>query len=311
MSHSPAKICVIVPVYNRALLVAATLDSIEKQTSRDFELVLVDNNSTDGTYAVLDQWRSRLQAGGIDTRLISCDTPGAAAARNAGLDICRCEWVMFFDSDDIMPPGHIASALTAIARHPEAELIGWDTVIVEQKGNRSVKTFARHGDQWHNLMHGGMATQRWCARTELIRRAGSWNPDIRFWDDIELGCRILDLKPKISYTGLSGVTVYANPDSITATYASDPARIEPALQSIERVTGRTLWTDLKRAVEYARTARADNSRGKKLMGRLMRRNKGMRKLILGIAYWQTRLGLPGAARLAKPLCTLLGKPKAK
>lgn len=304
MNERPPEISVIIPVFNRAQLVEATLQSIARQTSRDFELILVDNNSTDGTYAVLNHWRERLQDCGIDTRLICCDTPGAAAARNAGLDICRCEWVMFFDSDDIMPQQHIGSALTAISQHPDAKLIGWDVIYVSDNGKRSVKTFARHGDQWHNLMHGGMATLRWCARTELVRQAGGWGEDIKFWDDIELGCRMLELRPEIYYIGLSGVTVIAHTESITATYTCDPSRIEPALRSIERVLGQTVWTDLKRSIEYALTDRAGNPQGRRMMNGLLSRNSGSKKLIYRLAYWQTRLGIPGAARLAKPFCML-------
>ena len=304
MTAKTPTISVIIPVFNREGIVVATLESIAGQTARDFELILVDNNSTDGTYDVLDMWRRKLQADGIDTTLIKCATPGAAAARNAGLAKARGEWTLFFDSDDTMPSGHVSSVLDAIAKRPQAEIIGWDVVYVDTDGKRSVKTFACRGDQWHNLMHGGMATQRWCARTGLVRRIGGWGEGVRFWDDIEIGCRMLALKPEIYHIGLSGVTVMAQTESITATYACDPSRMEPALQSIERVLGQTLWTDLKRAVEYAHTDRAGNPEGRRLMDELLGRNSGPKKLLLRLAYLQTRHGIPGAARLAKPFCML-------
>lgn len=303
MSDTPAMISLIIPVYNRAKLVVPTLESIEGQTSRDFELILVDNNSTDGTYEVLESWCRRMQERDIFTRLIRCVVPGAAAARNAGLEINRCDYVMFFDSDDIMPPQHVASVLNAIGRHPEAELIGWD-VVLDTAGKRTVKTFARRGDQWHNLMHGGMATQRWCASADLLRRAGGWNPEVRYWDDIELGCRMLAQKPVIFYTGVSDVCVICHPESITGTYTCDPSRMEAALRSMESVLRQNVWTDIKRAVEYGLSARCGNSRDKELMSELLRRNKGLKKQLCRIAYHQTRLGIPGAARLLRPFCRL-------
>lgn len=307
MIRTPAKICLIVPVYNRVEIVTTTLESIERQTRRDFDLILIDNNSTDGTYEILESWRKRLSDGGIETRLIRCTIPGAAAARNAGMDINRCEWVMFFDSDDIMPPQHIERILTAIANNPKVELIGWDIVLLDYLGRRTVKTFARHGDQWHNLMHGGMATLRWCAKSDLIRRAGGWNPEVIYWDDIELGSRMLALKPVIYYAGLSDVCVISHPDSITGTYHCDPSRIETSLRSIEAVLEQTLWTDIKRAIEYGLSARCGNDRGKKLMAELLHRTKGLKRELCRIAYLQTRSGIPGAARLVAPFC----KGKAK
>jgi len=304
MAVETGKISVVIPVFNREKLVASTLESMARQTSRDFELILVDNNSTDGTYSTLESWQKKLQGLGIDTVLAKCTTPGAPAARNTGLDLARYEWILFFDSDDIMPPRHIARAIDAINDHPDAEIIGWD-VTYHTNGRRSVKTFARKGDQWHNLMHGGMATQRWCARTELVRRVGGWKLDLRYWDDIELGCRMLALKPVIYYIGLSGIDVIAQEVSITGTYDCDPSRMEPALRSIEQVLGQTVWTDLKRTIEYALTERAGNRQGRAMMAELLSRNSGARKMIYRLAYLQTRLGIPGAARLAKFYFALL------
>ena len=100
---------------------------------------------------------------------------------------------------------------------------------------------------------------------------------------------------------MSGGEVREHGDSITGTYAADPARIEPALGSIGATLGSQALPDLKRAVEYGLSSRAGNSRGRELMGKLLRRNKLPRRLMLWFAYTHTRLGLRGAATLLKPL----------
>ena len=102
-------ITIIVPVYNRAHLVGATLDSIAAQTLRPIHLVLVDNNSQDNTLKVLLDFKKRHQSDDFKVTVLQETRRGAAAARNCGLQEATTEWVMFFDSDDIMAPDLLES----------------------------------------------------------------------------------------------------------------------------------------------------------------------------------------------------------
>ncbi|MDE6485411.1 MAG: glycosyltransferase family 2 protein, partial [Duncaniella sp.] len=93
---------VIIPVYNRASIVEKTLRSIERQTVWPARVILVDNNSTDGTMQVLKRWAEEMTGRGLQVKVLSEAMAGAAAARNRGLDASAAEYVMFFDSDDVM-----------------------------------------------------------------------------------------------------------------------------------------------------------------------------------------------------------------
>ncbi len=73
---------IIIPVHNRKELVGRTLHSLEAQTARPLDIILVDNNSSDGTREELTRWQSSLDAPDFTIRVLDCDTPGAAAARN-------------------------------------------------------------------------------------------------------------------------------------------------------------------------------------------------------------------------------------
>ena len=77
---------VVIPVYNREGIVLRTLESLDRQTCRDFRVVLVDNASTDRTREVLEQWGRRTD---LEVEIICENRPGAAAARAAGLKICK------------------------------------------------------------------------------------------------------------------------------------------------------------------------------------------------------------------------------
>lgn len=288
----PPILTVVIPVYNRAAIVGRTLGSLEAQTTHDFEVILVDNNSCDGTADVLRRWAASAP---VNVRVLTQMRRGAAAARQLGLEACRTEWTMFFDSDDTMAPGHIARALGAVAAHPDADLIGWD-MACNEGGLRMVKRFV--ADQYRSLFNGTMATLSYMGRTEIFRRAGGWNPAVATWDDIELGARILELKPKACrIAGEPTVDVYVQSDSMTAT-ATDACRIEPALRCMASTLGPRCrsWIELKRAIFAASLPAAE---GRRYMEQHL--PEASRPALMRMAYAYTRLGGRGIARILRPL----------
>ena len=94
------EISVIVPVYNTGEFLAACIDSIRNQTFDHFEVLLVDDGSTDGSGKVCDKYAE------IDARIqvIHQENQGQAAARNRAVEQARGEWLCFIDSDDVVHP---------------------------------------------------------------------------------------------------------------------------------------------------------------------------------------------------------------
>lgn len=90
------KISIIVPVYNVEKYLRRCLDSIVAQTFTDWECILIDDGSPDNSGAICDEYAER------DSRfhVIHQENKGVSAARNAGLDVARGEWIGFVDSDD-------------------------------------------------------------------------------------------------------------------------------------------------------------------------------------------------------------------
>lgn len=94
-NHIP-RLSVIIPVYNREYCIAEAIDSVRRQTFSDWELILVDDGSTDKSGAICDSYRIR------DSRIkvIHTENFGVSHARNVGLDHAEGEWLAFLDSDD-------------------------------------------------------------------------------------------------------------------------------------------------------------------------------------------------------------------
>ena len=105
-------VSVIIPTYNRADLVRQALASVKAQTYRDFEIVVVDDGGTDGTYEVLSADRELRVLRHPDRR-------GVSAARNLGVAEARGEWLAFLDSDDLWLPDKLARQISWLESQPE------------------------------------------------------------------------------------------------------------------------------------------------------------------------------------------------
>lgn len=106
-------ISIIVPVYKVEKYLPACIDSILAQTFRDFELILVDDGSPDGCPALCDAAAEKDRR----IRVIHQQNGGLSAARNAGLDIARGEWIGFVDSDDTVAPEMYGTLLELACEH--------------------------------------------------------------------------------------------------------------------------------------------------------------------------------------------------
>ena len=105
---------VIIPVYNKAEYLEKSLDCVYAQTFQDFEIIAVDDCSTDGSLEILQR---QANAGKLRLYQRSVPGPGGYAARNLGVSKSRAEWVVFFDADDSMHDNHLSIFHAAIAEN--------------------------------------------------------------------------------------------------------------------------------------------------------------------------------------------------
>ena len=96
-------ISIIIPVYNVEKFLPQCIDSILAQTYKDFELILVDDGSPDGSPAICDSYAQRDER----VRVIHQKNAGVSAARNNGIEHAKGEWISFVDSDDWVEPSYI------------------------------------------------------------------------------------------------------------------------------------------------------------------------------------------------------------
>jgi glycosyltransferase involved in cell wall biosynthesis len=100
MTTRPPLVSVVIPTYNRWPMIAEAVQSVLSQTFKAFELIIVDDGSTDNTTRLLRSYDSRL-------KIFSQPRAGVAAARNAGVAMSRGKYIAFLDSDDLWSPAKL------------------------------------------------------------------------------------------------------------------------------------------------------------------------------------------------------------
>jgi glycosyltransferase involved in cell wall biosynthesis len=111
---------ILVPCYQRATLLPAALESAVAQERDGVEIIVVDDGSTDETYAVADGYRARHPD---RIRVVRQENRGVTLARAAAFAIARGDYLVFLDSDDLLEPGMIATCRRALAGRPDADLL--------------------------------------------------------------------------------------------------------------------------------------------------------------------------------------------
>ncbi len=110
------RVSVIIPTFNNASLLPETLDSVLAQSCTDFELIVVDDGSTDDTVAMIKRDYPQL-------KYISQLNRGPAATRNAGVTLAQGEFIAFCDHDDLWNPEHLQTLLDGFAAYPDVALV--------------------------------------------------------------------------------------------------------------------------------------------------------------------------------------------
>jgi glycosyltransferase involved in cell wall biosynthesis len=183
-----ASISIIMPCYNAANTIQGAIDSIRNQILRDWELIIVDDGSSDNSVAMI---RSIAEP---RLRLFVQANQGSASARNHGLRHARGHYIAFLDADDSWDPGFLEKMLTALDPHHDAVLAycGWQNLGVEGgRGKPFIPPDYAPLDRSEILLGGC----RWpihgvLVRRDAIEKAGGFDESLKASVDYDLWLRV-------------------------------------------------------------------------------------------------------------------------
>ena len=114
------RVSIILPTYNRSTFLPQAFSSIRSQTLTDWELIVVDDGSTDDTRSLVDGFAAAFPE---QVHYVHQTNQGAYAARNTGLDRARAPYIAFFDSDDVWLGHHLTDCVGALEQNPDVDWV--------------------------------------------------------------------------------------------------------------------------------------------------------------------------------------------
>lgn len=215
----PSAVTVIIPAYNAGTTLAECLDSILGQTHAEWEIVVVDDGSSDDTMAIARRYAAR------DSRIRVLQQPhqGVSAARNLGLTVGRFPWVLFLDADDWALPTHLEKMTAALAADPSLDAVhcGWsiatgDGEVIEEDRCKTT------GDLFHLLArHPAFIVHACLVRRTLVLSVGGFDPaysriqDWVMWQRVaRTGCRFGTVSETLARYRMQAGSVSSEPGEV-------------------------------------------------------------------------------------------------
>jgi glycosyltransferase involved in cell wall biosynthesis len=163
------KISIIIPTFQHGDTIEACLLSLFNQTFKDFEIIVVNDGSTDNTEKILEKYKDRI-------KIINQENLGAPAARNRGFKESSGEFVIFCDADVKAKPKMLAKMLEALEKHPEASFA------------YSSFMWGRKKFALHEFKSEALKKMNYITSTTLIRRHHfpGWDENLKKFQDWDL-----------------------------------------------------------------------------------------------------------------------------
>lgn len=215
-----------VPIYNKEQYLPRCIDSVLAQTVMDYEILLIDDGSADGSGALCDRYAA---ANPDRIRVIHKPNGGLSSARNAGIEAARGAWITFPDPDDWVEPEYAQTFLTLLQEH------GTDMVCtgfwVDESGRRypgyadgPVQIMSGEAGRRSLLLPPGMGGFSWnkCYRVELLHRHGlRFRSDVGAAEDLDFAYRYLRHCADICFCPAKRTYHYEqHPESVTHSFSA-------------------------------------------------------------------------------------------
>ena len=220
---------VVIPAYQAAQYIAATLDSVLAQTFTSYEIIVVNDGSPDSQQleAVLAPYRGRII-------YASQENQGPAGARNTGIRMARGEYVALLDADDLWDPDHLATQLAVLQTDPSIDMVYADARIfggVPEDGRTVMEFCPSEGEVTFESLVTRRCTVHICVslvRRQTLLDAGLFDPAFRGTEDIDMWLRIARRGGHISYQRRVLGSYRRRAGSLSA----DPARLIEGLVAV-------------------------------------------------------------------------------
>jgi glycosyltransferase involved in cell wall biosynthesis len=213
--HTPTPfISVIIPFFNNEEYAERAIESVLQQTFKDFEIILVDNNSTDGTLAILHNYQEKYPE---IIKVLLQTKQGASAARNKGLYEARGEWIQILDSDDEILPEKLANQVP-LTKENEIDLIVGPRSKYKMINNKLQITakYPETENIYKALLLFRIGSTNSCLwKKKTVLEVNGWNENWTSANDYEMFFRLIKKGIKVAFSPFNDSIVHMRTNSLS------------------------------------------------------------------------------------------------
>jgi GT2 family glycosyltransferase len=192
MESSSPTISVLIPVWHAVRFLPAALDSVLAQTFADFEVVAIDDGTSDGSAEVLAAFAARDSR----VRMVRQENRGIVASLNRALELARAPFVARMDHDDVSRPDRFAKQIAYLRQHPDVAAVSGAMDVIDQEGIylRTEEFPTLPAAVESELMYRNCVCHpAVMARTEALRKVGGYRKNAQFAEDYDLWLRLSEV----------------------------------------------------------------------------------------------------------------------
>ena len=224
-------VSVVIPTHNRRKSLTRAVDSVQAQTVRDWELLIVDDGSSDGTY------RDWSEPGDPRIRYLRTEHRGVSAARNLGIRESRFPWISFLDSDDTWLPKKLETQLSALESHSGYLAVHSDEIWIRRGRRVNPKKIHRKYGGWvyrYSLPRCVISPSSILLSRELLDRCGAFDESFPVCEDYELWLRMFARYPICFVDRPLLVKTGGHADQLSrSTWGLDRFRVRAMVKTVE------------------------------------------------------------------------------
>ncbi|WP_333808149.1 glycosyltransferase family 2 protein [Flavobacterium sp.] len=212
------KISVVIPLYNKDFIISETLNSVLAQTFTDFEVIIVNDGSTDNSLEVVSQYTDDR------IRLYNQENSGVSKTRNVGIEYAKGELIAFLDADDYWYPNHLEELYQLYIDFPNCGIYCNRYIIKTTTKHFQKPIFNGIDDNFRGIVPNYFYSNKpfritWTSalmiEKMILKKLGGFNENVEVVEDIELWIKIGLLYPVAITNKLTALYNFNSPNSLT------------------------------------------------------------------------------------------------
>ena len=251
--NTQPRVSICIPAYNAGRFIGETLASVRRQEFQDWELIVTEDGSDDGTAEIVNAFAGTVSQG----VRYECHTKnmGLPATRNTGIGSARGEWIALLDSDDLWMPTHLGDLLGTAGR-TGADIVHAGSILFDSDTGAPIETRAPSPEEVADFPRSLFVARYIIQPASVLMRRSAWekvggfNPAFRYVEDREMWMRCARAGLKFAYTGRE-TCLYRKHNGALSARAAEMAEAAAAVfdQHLD-------WEMIPRELRYQQAAEA-------------------------------------------------------